>query len=58
MLLVFRTQGIPKRDGKTTSGNGQAGVCQVPESSGEQKKMEQTGCEVIFGAPTTSAVKG
>ena len=30
----------------------------VPEGSGEQVKMENTGCEVICGAPTTLAVKG
>ena len=24
------------------------GVCQVPEGSGEQRKMEQSGCEVII----------
>ena len=34
------------------------GIRQVPEGSGEQGKMEETGCEVIFGAPTTLAVKG
>ena len=32
--------------------------CQVLEGSVEQKKMEETGCEVICGAPTTLAVKG
>ena len=37
---------------------GLAGVCLVPEGSGEQRKMEQTGCEVICGAPTTLVVKG
>ena len=31
---------------------------QVPEGSGEQKKMEETSCEIICGAPTTLAVKG
>ena len=31
---------------------------QVPEGSGEQGKMEKTGCKVICGAPTTLAVKG
>ena len=35
-----------------------SGVGQVPEGSGEQGKMEETGCEVILGAPTTLAVKG
>ena len=29
----------------------------VPEGSGEQRKMEETGCEVICGAPTTPAVR-
>ena len=34
------------------------GVRQVPEGSGEQGKMEETGCKIICGAPTTLAVKG
>ena len=34
------------------------GVRQVPEVSGEQGKMEKTGCKIICGAPTTIAVKG
>ena len=34
------------------------GVRQVPEGSGEQGKMEETGCEIICGAQTTLAVKG
>ena len=33
------------------------GVRYVPEGSGEQGKMEETGCESICGAPTTLAVK-
>ena len=36
------------------------GVRQVPEGSGEQgnrEKMEETGCEIICGAPMTLAVK-
>ena len=33
------------------------GVWQVPEGSGEQGKMEETGCEIICGAPTTLAVR-
>ena len=44
-----------RRDGKTTSGNG---VRQIPEDRGEQRKMEDTGCEIICGALTTLAVKG
>ena len=34
------------------------GVRQVPEGSGEQGKMEGTGCEIICDAPATLAVKG
>ena len=34
------------------------GVLQVPEGSGEQRKMKETGCEITCGAPTTLAVKG
>ena len=34
------------------------GVCQVPEGGGEQRKMEETGCEDICGAPMTLVVKG
>ena len=34
------------------------GVRQVPEGSGEQGKMEKTGCKIVCGAPTTLAVKG
>ena len=33
------------------------GVRQVPEDSGEQGKMEETGCEIICGAPMTLTVK-
>ena len=34
------------------------GVRQVPDCSGEQGKMEKTGCKIICGAPSTLAVKG
>ena len=34
------------------------GVRQVPEGSGEEGKMEETGCETICGAPKTLVVKG
>ena len=34
------------------------GVRHVPEGSGEQGKMEKTGCKIICGAPTTLVVKG
>ena len=34
------------------------GVRQVPEGCGEQRKVEDTGYEIIYGAQTTLAVKG
>ena len=34
------------------------GVRQIPEGSGEARKMEEAGCEIMCGAPTTLAVKG
>ena len=34
------------------------GVRQVPEGSAEQGEVEETGCEIIYGAQTTLAVKG
>ena len=34
------------------------GVRHVPQGSGEQRKMEETCCEIICDAPTTLAVKG
>ena len=34
------------------------GVRHVPEGSEEQGKIEETGYEIVCGAPTTLAVKG
>ena len=34
------------------------GVRQVQEVSGEHRKMEESACDVMCGAPTTPAVKG
>ena len=44
--------------GRQHQGMDRRGVRQVPEGSGEQGKMEKTGCKIICGAPTTLAVKG
>ena len=44
--------------GRQRQGMDRPGVRQVPEGSGEQGKMEKTGCKIIRGAPTTLAVKG
>ena len=44
--------------GRQHQGIDRPGVHQVPEGSGEQRKMEKTGCEVICGAPMTPTFKG
>ena len=44
--------------GRQYQGMDRPGVRQVPESTGEQGKMEETGGEIICDAPTTLAVKG
>ena len=44
--------------GRQHQGMDRPGVRQVPEGSGEQGKMEKTGCKIIRGAPTTLAVMG
>ena len=50
-----------KTGGKTIPGNGQAWSSPSPRgqrrTEKEKKKMEETGCEIICGAPTTIAVK-
>ena len=43
--------------GRQHQGMDRPGVRQVPEGSGEQGKMEKTGCKIICGAQTTLAVK-
>ena len=44
--------------GRQHQGMDRPGVRQVPEGSGEQGKMEKTGCKIICGAQTTLAIKG
>ena len=44
--------------GRQHQGMDRPRVLQIPEGSREQGKMEETGCEIICGAPTTLAVKG
>ena len=46
------------RGGKTHQGMNTPRVRKVTEGSGEQGKMEETGCEIICGASTTLAFKG
>ena len=44
--------------GRQHQGMDKPGLRQVPQDSGGQGKKEETGCEVICGAPTTLVVKG
>ena len=53
-----KTRQTEEEVGRQHQGMGRLGVRQVPEGSGEQGKMEKTGCKIICGAPTTLAVKG
>ena len=54
-----KTRQIEGEVGRQHQGMDRFGVRQVPEGSGENgKKMEEIGCEIICGAPTTLAVKG
>ena len=46
------------RGGKTTSGNGRSWSSPSPREAVENGKMEETGCKIICGAPTTRMVKG
>ena len=43
--------------GRQHQGMDRPRVRQVPEGSGEQGKMEETGCEIVCCVPTTIAVK-
>ena len=53
-----KTRRTEEEVGRQHQGMDRPGVRQVPEGSGEQEKMEKTGCKIICGAPTTLAVKG
>ena len=52
-------QGRRKKEvGRQHQGTDRFGVRKVPEGGGEQRLREETGCEVIIGAPTIAAVTG
>ena len=53
-----KTRQTEEEVGRQYQGMDRPGVCQSPEGSGEQGKMEETVCEIICGAPMTLAVKG
>ena len=52
-----KTRQTEEEMGRQHQGVDRPGVRQIPEGGGEQRKTEETGCEVICGAPTTLAVK-
>ena len=52
-----KTRRTKEEVGRQHQGMDRPGVRQVPEGSGEQGKLEETGCEIICGAPATLAVK-
>ena len=54
----MKTRRTKEEVGRQHQGMDRPGVRQVPEGSGEQGKMEKSGCKIICGAPTTLAVKG
>ena len=51
-----KTRQTEEEAGRQHQGMDRPGVQQVLESSGEQGKMEKTGCKIICGAPTTLTV--
>ena len=52
-----KTKQTEKDVGRQHQGMDRPEVRQVPEGGGDQGKMEETGCEITSGAPTTLAVK-
>ena len=53
-----KTRQTEEKVGRQHQRMGRRGVRQDPEGSGEQRKMEKIGCEIICGAKTTLEVKG
>ena len=53
-----KTRQIEEEVGRQHQGMDRPRVRQVPEGNGEQRKMEETGCEIICGVPTNLAAEG
>ena len=53
-----KTRRTKEEVGRQHQGMDRPGIRQVPEGSGEQGKMEKTGCKIICSALTTLAFKG
>ena len=53
-----KTKQTEEEVGRQHQGIDRPGVRQVTEGRGEQGKMEEIGCEIICGTPTTLAIEG
>ena len=53
-----KTRQTEEEVGRQHRGMDRPGAHQVPEGRAKQRKMEETGCEVIYGAQTSSAANG
>ena len=53
-----KTRRTKEEVGRQPQGMDRPGVQQVPEGSGEQGKMEKTGCKIMCDVPTTLTIKG
>ena len=53
-----KTRQSEEEVGRQHQGMDRPGVRHIPDSSGEQGHMEETGCEIICGAARKLAVKG
>ena len=53
-----KTRQTEEEVGRQHQGPDRPGVCQAPEGSGEQGKMEETGCEIICDAQMILMAKG
>ena len=53
-----KTRQTEEEVGRQHQGMDRPGVRHVPEGSGEQGKMEESGCKIICGAPVTLVVQG
>ena len=59
-VYQIKTRQTEGEMGRPYQGMDRPGVRKVPEGSGEHRKMEETeetGYEIIYGAPTTLAVR-
>ena len=58
MTILQSTVEVGRRQGRQKKRwEDKPGVRQVQHGSGEQRKMQETGCEIICGAPATLALK-